>query len=244
MKVRDLLQLPRCAYHRGDLPKDLKRLALELISEHGVEGFSLRQAAARLCVTPSAIYRHFADKSQLLNALAGDGFDAMGALWLQRLALIDPLLKGKPVLRSLANFSAGADAYFQFGLDHPALFQMMFGPFGTGALSWVAPPTDKPPHPYAMLGQALDGLREGKVITENARAGAEVGAFAAIHGLTCLAVSGVFKDLSEAQKWQRLDLVKNNVLGGLMAWEEVHKLKAELHLEIQPGFLGSPLPHV
>jgi hypothetical protein len=244
MKVSALFQLPRCTYHRGDLPKDLKKLALEMIAEQGVEGFSLRRAAARLCVTPSAIYRHFADKSQLLNALARDGFDAMGALWLQRLALLEPLLGGKPVLRSLANFSAGADAYFQFGLDHPALFQMMFGPFGTGALTWVAPPTDKPPHPHAMLGQALDGLCEGKVITENARAGAEVSAFAAIHGLTCLAVSGAFKGLSEAQKWQRLDLVKNNVLGGLMAWDEARKLAAELHRELQPGLLGSPLPRV
>ena len=154
------------------------------------------------------------------------------------------LLEGKPVLRGVANFSAGADAYFQFGLDHPALFQLMFGPFGTGALNWGAPATDKPPPPYAMLGQALDGVRDGNVISENARAGAEIGAFAAIHGVTCLAVSGVFKDLEEEQKWQKLELVKSNVLGGLMAWDQSRKLKAELRLEIQPGLLGSPLRHL
>lgn len=232
----------RVPYHHGDLPQVLKKLALELIAEHGVEGFSMRQAAATLGVAPSAMYRHFADKSKLLSALAHDGFDAMGALWLQRLAQLDPQLGDNPVLRSVARFSAGADAYFQFGLDHPALFQLMFGPFGTGSAGWVMQATDMPSNPYFMLGEALDGLRDAKVITPGARANAEVSAFSAIHGLTSLAVSGVYRNLAPAQKWQQLELVKSHILGGLLAVDEVHKLKAALGVALPPGLLGSPLP--
>ena len=235
-------QAPRSHYHHGDLPKALKTLALELIAENGAESFSMRKVASALGVAPSAMYRHFADKSELLSALAHDGFAAMGALWLQRLSQIEPQISDNAALRSVARFSAGADAYFQFGLDHPALFQLMFGPFGTGSASWVLQATDMPSNPYLMLGQALDGLRDAKVISSSARANAEVGAFSAIHGLTCLAVSGVYKDLAPAQKWQQLELVKTSILGGLLAWDQVRQFKAALGAALAPGMLGSPLP--
>ncbi|MEI7513806.1 MAG: TetR/AcrR family transcriptional regulator [Betaproteobacteria bacterium] len=242
MEVDASSQPPRGHYHHGDLPQALKKLALELIAAHGVEGFSMRQAAADLGVAPSAMYRHFADKSELLSALAHDGFGALGALWLQRVAQMKPQLADNVALRSLARFSAGADAYFQFGLDHPALFQLMFGPFGTASVIWSMQEAELPTHPYVMLGQALDGLRDAQLITDTARERAEVSAFSAIHGLTCLVVSGVFKDLDAAQKWEQLELVKTNILGGLMAWDHVLQLKAALGAALAPGLLGSALP--
>ncbi len=239
-----LLPASREHYHHGDLAQALKTLALALIATRGVEGFSMRQAAATLGVAPSAVYRHFADKSELLSALAHDGFQAMGALWLQRVALLEPHIGDNPAVRSIARFSAGADAYFQFGLDHPALFQLMFGPFGTGSAQWVMQAADMPSNPYFMLGQALDGLRDAQVITPSARAHAEVSAFSAIHGLTCFATSGVYKDLQPEQKWQLLELVKNNILGGLLAFDQVLALTPAMEAALQPGMLGSPLPRV
>jgi AcrR family transcriptional regulator len=233
---------PRGQYHHGDLSQALKTLALALIATSGVEGFSMRQAATVLGVAPSAVYRHFADKSELLSALAHDGFESMGALWLQRVALLEPQVGDNPAVRSIARFSAGADAYFQFGLDHPALFQLMFGAFGTGSARWVMRSTDTPSNPYFMLGQALDGLREAQVITPSARANAEVSAFSAIHGLTCLATSGVYKDMEPTQKWQLLELVKNNILGGLLAFDQILALKPAMEATLKPGMLGSPLP--
>ena len=232
------LHAPRDHYHHGDLPHELKELALVLIAKHGVEGFSMRQAAATLGVAPSAVYRHFADKSELLSALAHDGFEAMGALWLQHVAQMEPQIGDDPAIRSLARFSAGADAYFQFGLDHPELFQLMFGPFGTGSADWVLLTPDIPNNPYAMLGQALDGLRDAKVITASAREQAEVSAFASIHGLTSLTVTGVFKNLDIAQKWQQLEWVKDTILGGLLAWDQVQTFKAALPGGLGPGMIG------
>lgn len=235
-------QAPRVQYHHGDLAQALKTLALALIATRGVEGFSMRQAAATLGVAPSAVYRHFADKSELLSALAHDGFQAMGALWLQRVALLEPQVGDQPAVRSIARFSAGADAYFQFGLDNPELFQLMFGPFGTGSAHWVMQASEMPSNPYILLGQALDGLLEAKVITPGARANAEVGAFSALHGLTCLATSGVYKHLAPGEKWQLLERVKNTVLGGLLAFDQILALKTAMQSALQPGMLGSPLP--
>jgi len=237
-------QAPRVQYHHGDLAQALKTLALALIATRGVEGFSMRQAASALGVAPSAVYRHFADKSDLLSALAHDGFQAMGALWLQRVALLEPQIGDQPAVRSIARFSAGADAYFQFGLDHPELFQLMFGPFGTSSAQWVMRATDMPANPYYLLGQALDGLLEAQVITPNARANAEVSAFSALHGLTCLATSGVYKHSAPGEKWQLLELVKNNILGGLLAFDQILALKPAMEAALQSGMLGSPLPRL
>ena len=234
-------QAPRGQYHHGDLPQALKKIALELIAKHGVDGFSLRQAAAALGVAPSAVYRHFADKSALLEALAHDGFEAMGSMWLQRVAAVRPQIDDNPALLSLARFSSGADAYFQFGLDHPALFQLMFGPFGTGAANWVMQAHNTPNNPFALLSESLDGLRGAGLITADARANAEVRAFSAIHGLTCLTISNVFKDLTPDQKWQQLELVKDNVLGGLLAWDRAKHLKQALMATVTPGTLARPV---
>lgn len=234
-------QAPRGQYHHGDLPQALKKIALALIAKHGVDGFSLRQAATALGVAPSAVYRHFADKSALLEALAHDGFEAMGSMWLQRVAAVSLQINNNPALLSLAQFSIGADAYFQFGLDHPALFQLMFGPFGTGAANWVMQAQNTPNNPYALLSESLDGLYDAQLITADARTNAEVRAFSAIHGLTCLTISNVFKDLTPDQKWQQLELVKDNVLGGLLAWDRVQHLKQALMATVAPGTLARPV---
>lgn len=222
---------PRTRYHHDDLRQALKTLALALITEHGADGLSLRQAAASLGVAPSAVYRHFADKSALLSAVADDGFVAMGELWQMRAARLELPADTDAGVRSLAYFAAGADAYFQFGLEHPALFQLMFGPHGKASATRFMQAVDLPSNPYAMLSQSLDGLCAAKIITAKARAHAEVTAFAAIHGLTCLTISGVFSDLNEAQKWEQLELVKTNILGGLLAWQQTQDFKTAM----EPG---------
>jgi hypothetical protein len=53
------------------------------------------------------------------------------------------------------------------------------------------------------------------VISEKARENAEYLAFSMIHGISCLAVSGVFKEMTRDQLWEQLMLVKANLISGL-----------------------------
>jgi len=53
------------------------------------------------------------------------------------------------------------------------------------------------------------------VIIEKARANAEYLAFSMIHGISCLDVSGVFKEMTRDQLWEQLMLVKANLISGL-----------------------------
>ena len=62
------------SYHHGDLRQALIRSALEILSQAGVAGLSLRAAARRARVSAMAPYRHFADKEALLAAVAEYGF--------------------------------------------------------------------------------------------------------------------------------------------------------------------------
>lgn len=57
-------------YHRGELRDELVRVALDLIAEQGVAGFSVAEVARRAQVSPGAPYRHFPERESLLAAVA------------------------------------------------------------------------------------------------------------------------------------------------------------------------------
>jgi AcrR family transcriptional regulator len=208
--------MARTRYHHGDLAPSLKALALQVIAEQGVARLSLRDAAAALGVAPSAVYRHFADKADLLGALAIDGFAELGARTLAQMATAERDAGTDPGAVALARFAASADAYVQFAMDRPALFQLMYGPFGTGAFGMARLDETGVHNPFQMLSAALDGLVDAGVIPVSARPRAEVKAYAAIHGMASLLVSGVFDALAPDQIRERLDLVKANVFSGLV----------------------------
>src|SRR5258708_11093490 len=60
-------------YHHGDLRVALVDAAIVLISERGVRDFSLAEASRRVGVSAAAPYRHFADRDELLAAVAVRG---------------------------------------------------------------------------------------------------------------------------------------------------------------------------
>jgi AcrR family transcriptional regulator len=57
-------------YHHGDLRSALVEAAIGVIAERGVRDFSMAEASRRLGVTTAAPYRHFADRDELLAAVA------------------------------------------------------------------------------------------------------------------------------------------------------------------------------
>jgi AcrR family transcriptional regulator len=57
-------------YHHGDLRSALVDAAITVIADRGVRGFSVAETSRRLGVTTAAPYRHFADRDELLAAVA------------------------------------------------------------------------------------------------------------------------------------------------------------------------------
>lgn len=107
-------------YHHGDLPSALVRAATEVIAEHGLDRFTLREAARRLGVTHVAAYRHFTDRRALLAAVAVQGFQSLRRR-LERARRATPA-RLEPRLRAVLR------AYVEFCWAEPALTAVMFGP--------------------------------------------------------------------------------------------------------------------
>src|SRR5689334_4388849 len=66
----------RRTYHHGDLRQALLDAARAEIAAHGAQNLSLSSLARRAGVAQSAPYRHFADREELLAAIATEGFEA------------------------------------------------------------------------------------------------------------------------------------------------------------------------
>ncbi|WP_111767057.1 TetR/AcrR family transcriptional regulator [Nakamurella deserti] len=90
------------------------------LAEHGRSAISLRAVARRAGVSHAAPKHHFGDRAGLLTAVATDGFDALA----DTLRRILPA-EGPPTAATLAELGR---AYIDFGLAHPALFDLMFRP--------------------------------------------------------------------------------------------------------------------
>jgi AcrR family transcriptional regulator len=105
------------SYHHGDLAKALIAAARAAVEQGGPEAVSLRDLAQSLGVSRAAPYRHFADREDLLAAVAALGFEDLIAAYEAALALPGD---GRARLQALNR------AYFDFAVRRPGLHRLMF----------------------------------------------------------------------------------------------------------------------
>lgn len=105
----------RTSYHHGDLREALLSTAMGKL-ERG-ESFSLRAVAKEAGVSPTAPYRHFANRDALESALAARGLRDLKA----------DLLKDRQLPTTVSELADLGVAYVEFALRRPALFRLMFG---------------------------------------------------------------------------------------------------------------------
>lgn len=180
---------PRSSYHHGDLRRALLEAAVVLVERSGVDGFSLREAARVVGVSATAAYRHFADRSALLGAVAVEGFSALADAMVEAR---DAVSSGSPAARARGRFVAVGRAYVEFALTRPAWFTVMFGAVAARPrVRGRAHAIDR--DPYELLGDALDELVAVGALPRTRRAGAEAKAWAAVHGVATLLRDGALR---------------------------------------------------
>jgi AcrR family transcriptional regulator len=108
-------------YHHNDLRRSLIDGAIALMQEVEINQLSLREICRRIGVSHNAPYRHFADKDELLTAVAEEGF----------LILRDTIEAeiGKAPYNPLKELQDIGIAYIQFALEHPSQYRLMFGKY-------------------------------------------------------------------------------------------------------------------
>jgi AcrR family transcriptional regulator len=187
MKNRHLDESEARAYHHGDLRRALVQASLAIVGEEQDWAFSLREVARRAGVSHNAPYNHFADKNDLLVAVAAAGLEKLRDKMLAAIEGIDD-----PALALLAS----GLAYVRVGVENPALYRLIFGPA-------LAAAGARP------VGIMAAGARTRQVLEQIVERGARAGAFAiapddtrgravatlsawsAVHGLTTLAIDGL-----------------------------------------------------
>lgn len=174
----------RLTYHHGNLRTALVDAGLELTRSGGPGALSLREATRRAGVSPTAAYRHFADREALLAAIAVRVQDAMA----ERMASYRSDDKGPD-----ARLRAVGLGYIDFAVTEPGWFELaFFGPEsgrGPRAADTDLTPVRVPP-PFALLTAALDHLVETGVLSVDDRVGAEWPCWSAVHGFAELVVHG------------------------------------------------------
>lgn len=107
------------SYHHGELRNALIQAALTMLEQDGPDGLSLRALARAVGVSSMAPYHHFADRAELLAAVATEGFLRLQTRK-QDIQAIQPSLR-----EALA---AGGANYVRFILDNPNLYLLMRSP--------------------------------------------------------------------------------------------------------------------
>ena len=103
-------------YHHGDLRAALIRAADEILTEEGLEGFSLRAAARRAGVSVAAPAHHFGSAAGLLSEVAMLGF----------LDLAEYLRVPTDTMSPAGRLRAQGLGYVRFALAQPGRFHLMF----------------------------------------------------------------------------------------------------------------------
>ncbi|RBP03469.1 TetR family transcriptional regulator [Roseiarcus fermentans] len=106
-------------YHHGSVPSALHAAARQGLEAGGdPEQIGLRDLARKIGVSPTAAYRHFTNKEDLMASVAAEGFQEL--------------------TEALKGAQHGPDptvdiglAYIEFALTQPGLFRLMFGPLLT-----------------------------------------------------------------------------------------------------------------
>ena len=167
----------------------------------------LREATRRAGVSPNAAYRHFADRQALLDAVSAAAQGLAADRMEQELATVtDPR----------ARLRAVGAGYIAFARDEPGLFRVAFtvphdiaqavSPDKAGRLGRT---------PFQLLSIVLDDLVSVGALPADRRAGAELHAWSAVHGLGMLVIDGPLRGLTDemvdAATERLLDMVERGL---------------------------------
>lgn len=188
---------------------EIKSVARSLLAPQQGGDLSLRAVAREVGMTPSAIYRYFESRQDLMEAVGRDAYDSVASALEQAMVAVDGEKTGVRM----------AHAYRDWCIAHPAEFALIFRYGGTdGADAAEGSPTR--PHVLNFYRVPLEvmvaGIRDGSIVVPTGLAqpvdvqpelleiaqsvtpeGVQpeaiallAGAWASIHGFVCLEIFG------------------------------------------------------
>lgn len=206
---------------RRPLGERLVEAGVGLARAGGPDALVLRETARRVGVSHNAAYRHFANREDLLRAVADRARAELAETMRQRLAEVDPADHSLEAAKRRLHLAGMA--YIQFATAEPGLFRTAFtGPGLTAKRAHHPPPagdiaSDDRLGPFELLQRQIEQLLEVARLAPRSRRYASLVAWAAMHGLSMLALDGQLDGLSDEERGEVVDRLVRMVEAGLLA---------------------------
>lgn len=213
--------MPRPKVYPDDLRDRLVDTAAVRLASQGPQELSLRELAASQGTSTNAIYSIFGGKPQLIAAVIESAYASFEAA--QHAVVTD-----HPTMETL--FVLG-EAYRDWALAHPALYQVMFGAAMTGRQSEVLPEGGSPeagddeggadaaatrrPRSLAAVAEALqrDGLLRSDIDLDDLC----LALWSSVHGFVTLEISGTPLLTDAGEQFRRIQEMFLRGLAGARA---------------------------
>jgi AcrR family transcriptional regulator len=174
-------------YHHGDLREALVRAGLQMSRDRGAEAIVLREATRRAGVTARAAYRHFADRDELVRAVAQAALAEM-ARTIER--------KQAGAAGGVAMLTGVGEGYIQFALDEPGWFDVAFFAMPDMVNTTAAGSAGAAGRsPYQQLEDALAMLVGERLLELGRAAEAGITCWSGVHGFATLTSRGPLRGL-------------------------------------------------
>ncbi len=183
---------------RGAVRDGLVAAGVELARAGGPDAVVLREAARMVGVVPNAAYRHFADRDELLAAVAAAAMRELAA----RMAAGTGRVRGRHGDPAAARrrLRAIGRAYLEFARQEPGLFATAFALPHQHAYDAPGGGTGPHPLPLDQLRAVLDELADAGVLSRRRRPGLEYPIWSTVHGLAVLTGQGPLRELPDATR--------------------------------------------
>lgn len=178
-------------YHHGNLKHDLIEAAIGVISEKGFEALSLRGVSALCGVSHNAVYRHFANKEQLIAACRAYVTERLTEYLNETIAGLD--LSYAEALRQLSA------AYLSFYEQYPSYYSALYRNTDT-KLVFSAEQADGNYPPLELFRKAYSAYGAAKNWTQEETMTHLIRLWSLLHGLTALVIS---PNVEWDGNWQR-----------------------------------------
>lgn len=170
----------RREHEKEELRQRILKEAAEQFLQEGYDRFSMRKLAETIGYSPATLYLYYRDKDDLLFKVVDAGY----IIFREQLASVAQQI-AEPRERLLKL----GEAYINFGLEHPASYQLMFmwrTDYLTSAREDEAQPRLQA---FAVLQDAVDDAMKVGVLREQDPVACSNALWAVMHGIVSLSIT-------------------------------------------------------
>lgn len=193
----------KTSYHHGNLAETLIIAGREILQENGTNGLSLRAVAARVGVSQTAPYSHFASKKELLYAISASGFAQLAD------NMIASVTGKASPWEKFINYGV---AYIEFAINNPDIYRLMFATKSHKEIDHkTMPQKDKLSEQASRAYMMLFSIHEAQSKDIDQATIRSHASWGMVHGLASLIIGGLIKVPTIEGRQYLKDLLSNQI---------------------------------